>query len=351
MEASRVRVLVVDDYEPFRRFVCSTLGERQDLQVIGEASGGLEAVRKAEELQPDLIVLDIGLPTLNGIEAARRIRKLCPECKILFMSQESSVDVAQEAFSLGAMGYVVKSQAGNELLASVEAVCKGKQFASRGLSGHNCTSATHAQAIDPLFHQEVLTSVVPRKPEITHNHEVQFYCDDAAFLFGLTCFIVAALKAGNPVIVVATESHRKSLFERLLASGVDGAVAVEQGLYLSLDVDETLSTFMVNGVPDAARFLKVFGDLIASGTKAAKGKHPRVAACGEFAPTLWAQGHADAAVQVERLTEQIAKTCNVDILCGYVLKSSQREPESHVYEGICAEHSAVRSHERVIKRP
>ena len=106
-----MRVLVVDDYEPFRQFVCSTLGERQDLQVIGEASDGLEAVRKAEELQPDLMVLDIGLPILNGIEVARRIRDLVPECKILFLSQESSVDLAQGASSVGAMGYVVKAHA------------------------------------------------------------------------------------------------------------------------------------------------------------------------------------------------------------------------------------------------
>jgi DNA-binding NarL/FixJ family response regulator len=96
-EATTVRVLVVDDFERFRRFVCSRLGKRRDLQVIGEASDGLEAVRKAEELKPDLIVLDVGLPTLNGIEVARRIRELCPECKILFMSQLSSADMLRES--------------------------------------------------------------------------------------------------------------------------------------------------------------------------------------------------------------------------------------------------------------
>ena len=101
---SSVRVLVVDDYEPFRRFVCSTLEQRPELQIVGEASDGLEAVQKAEELQPDLIVLDIGLPTLNGIEAARRIRKLSPESKILFVSQESSADVVQEALRFGRTG-------------------------------------------------------------------------------------------------------------------------------------------------------------------------------------------------------------------------------------------------------
>jgi DNA-binding NarL/FixJ family response regulator len=127
---STVRILVVDDYEPFRRFVCSTLAERPGFQIVGEASDGLAGIRKAEELQPDLILLDIGLPTLNGMEAARRIRKLAPDSKIIIVSQESSADVVQEALSLGASGYVVKTRAATELLAAVEAVLIGKHFVS-----------------------------------------------------------------------------------------------------------------------------------------------------------------------------------------------------------------------------
>jgi DNA-binding NarL/FixJ family response regulator len=129
---SLVRILVVDDYEPFRRFLCSMLTRKADLQIIGEALDGLEAVQKAEELQPDLIVLDIGLPTLNGIEAARQIRKFAPESKIIFVSQESSPDVVQEALGLGTCGYVVKSQAQRELLAAVDAVLEGRRFVSGG---------------------------------------------------------------------------------------------------------------------------------------------------------------------------------------------------------------------------
>ena len=132
---SSARVLVVEDHEPFRRFVCSMLEKRTELQVIGEASDGLEAVRKAEELQPDLILLDVGLPALNGIEAAQRIRKLSPESKILFVSQETSTDVVQEALSFGALGYVAKTNAGIELLAAVEAVSQGRRFVGAGFSG------------------------------------------------------------------------------------------------------------------------------------------------------------------------------------------------------------------------
>jgi len=85
-----IRILVVDDFDPMRKTVRATLQERCDLQVVGEASDGLEAVQKAVELKPDWILMDIGLPSLNGIEAARQIRKLVPEAKILFLSQETS---------------------------------------------------------------------------------------------------------------------------------------------------------------------------------------------------------------------------------------------------------------------
>ena len=131
-----VRILLVDDNEPFRRFVAAALHDQPNLHVIGEVGDGFEAVRLAEALEPDLIVLDIGLPGLNGIETARRLRKLAPEAKIIFLTQESSVDVVHEALSLGAWGYVAKMQAGRELLVAVERVVQGKRFVSGGLDGH-----------------------------------------------------------------------------------------------------------------------------------------------------------------------------------------------------------------------
>ena len=130
MQPTLVRILVVDDFESIRQFVCATLAKRQHLQVVGEASDGLEAIQKAVELKPDLILLDIGLPTLNGLEAARQIRKLVPESKIIFLSQESSADVVQEALRIGARGYVVKVGAVTGLLTAVEAVISGKRYVS-----------------------------------------------------------------------------------------------------------------------------------------------------------------------------------------------------------------------------
>ena len=141
MERAPIRVLVAEDFAPFREFICSTLGQRPSLRVICEVSDGHEAVQKAKELKPDLILLDIGLPTINGIEAARRIRLLALESKIIFLSQESSPDVIEEALRLGAWGYVLKTRAGSKLLAAIEAVCEGRRFVT-GLSGEYFAEAS-----------------------------------------------------------------------------------------------------------------------------------------------------------------------------------------------------------------
>lgn len=335
METASVRVLVVEDYEPFRRFVCSMLEKRPELQVIGEVSDGLEAVHKAEELRPDLILLDIGLPTLSGIEAARRIRKHSPTSKILFVSQEFSTDVVEEALRLGALGYVFKPHAGSELLAAVGAVLEGRRFVSAGFADHLFTNATDTQAPDRC-HEQVVPTFVPKKTEITRSHEVRFYPDDEAFVLGFSDFIEAALQAGNAVIVVVTERHRKALVRSLQEHGGDCAAAIEQGRYLPLDVAETLSTFMVNDLPDSVRFLRVVGDLIAI-AQATAGEQSRVAICGECASILWAEGKADAAIQVERFCNQLAKRYEMDILCGFSLSSFYREEDKQVFEKICRE--------------
>jgi DNA-binding NarL/FixJ family response regulator len=112
------------------------LQERPELQVICEVSDGLEAVQKADEFKPDLIVLDIGLPSLNGIEAARRIRQLSPNSKIINLSQDNSLDVVQVALSTGAQGYVHKADVQSDLLPAIEAVLRGKQFVSSSVKGY-----------------------------------------------------------------------------------------------------------------------------------------------------------------------------------------------------------------------
>jgi len=300
-----------------------------------EASDGLQAVQKAGALKPDLIVLDIGLPNLNGIQAARQIRKVSPLSRIVFLTQESSADAVREALDLGALGYVVKTHAANSLLAAVDAVLLGGRFVSAGASGPKYPDATNLQEFNLNLHQ-VLPSLAPRKPDPSRNHDVAFYSDDAAFVVGFTNFIEAALNAQKSVIVVSTDSHRTSLLERLHAQGVDILAAAEQGRYFSLDVTDILLTFMADDLPDPVRFLRSVGDLIAAAARATAGQTSRVAVCGETASILWSQGKADAAIQVEQLCNQLAKQHGMDILCGFPLSTFHREEDMQIFQQICS---------------
>jgi DNA-binding NarL/FixJ family response regulator len=134
LQVSLVRILVVDDFDLWRGFVVSRLQERPDLHVVGIASDGLQAVQKAEELQPDLILLDMMLPKLNGIEAAQEIRRVAPLSKIIFVSSESDIDSVRTAFQAGGSGYISKIEAAEDLLAGVESVLRGERFVSPGLA-------------------------------------------------------------------------------------------------------------------------------------------------------------------------------------------------------------------------
>ncbi len=342
MATSSVRIILVEDFEPFRRVLSSILRTNPELQIISEVLDGLEAVRKVEKLQPDLILLDIGLPSLNGIEAARQIRKLSPNSKILFVSQESSADTVREALGTGAAGYVVKTDVVMELLTAVNAVLRGERFVGRRFAASDFFGSSVSRTFE-LPVNEIVSPLGQRRIEVPRCHDVVFYSDDASLLEGFTQFIGAALKDGNVAIVLATESHRDRLLPRLQAHGLDIGAAIEQERYIALDVEDTLSTFMVNDLPDPAAFMRIASDLILGAIKSAKAQHPRVAACGECAPLLCAQGKVEAAIQLERLWDEIAKTHDVDILCGYPLAICENKQDTTLFQRICAEHSGVSS--------
>jgi CheY-like chemotaxis protein len=313
-----IRILVVEDHAPFRDFVRSVLEVRSELQIIDEVADGIRAVQKAQELHPDLILLDIGLPMLNGIEAARRIRHLSPTSKILFVTENRSREIAEEVVRSGFGGYVVKSDAASDLLPAVEAALQGKHFVSASLI--------------PL-----------QKVKIRVRHEAGFYSDDRWFLEDVTQFIGTALKAGNAAIVAATESHRNSLLSSLRAYGLDIGSAIEESRYIACDAADVLSTFMLNGMPDRIRFARAFSHLILKAAAVAKVQHPRVAIFGECAHLLMAEGNTEAAIQMEMLGNELVNAYDVDILCGYSLHRSYDGMDAHMYQRICAEHSAVHS--------
>ena len=135
MEKATFQILVVDDHEPWRRFVCSLLQKQAGLQVVGEATDGLEAIQKVTERKPDLVLLDIGLPNLNGLLTAKRIKQEVPGAKILFLTQLGDPDVIKAALSDGTCGFILKMDAASELLPAIEAILRGEKFVSRATEG------------------------------------------------------------------------------------------------------------------------------------------------------------------------------------------------------------------------
>lgn len=130
-----IRILLVDDHPIVRQGLRTLLEGHSGWQVIGEASDGEEAVEKAKDLSPDVMVLDVTMPRMNGLEACRLLRQECPRLEILFVTQHDSPQMMREALEAGARGYVVKSNAARDLLAAVDAVSQHRVFTA--LNGRN----------------------------------------------------------------------------------------------------------------------------------------------------------------------------------------------------------------------
>lgn len=312
----RLRVLVVEDHEPFRRVICELLQQRADLLIVGEAADGLDAICQAEALRPDVVMLDIGLPMLSGLEVAGRIRAKVPDAKLMFVTNESSLEVVEEAFRRGANGYLYKPRVQRDVLPVLEAIIRGGRFVSGGL--------------ERIARGDSLAS---------HRHDVVFCSSDAVLISAFSRFIAGELSEGNAVVAVVTAAHERSLQSSLEASHVDVALAIRQQRYLPVNVSELLAKATVNGCPDPLRYLDAAGDLLNDVTRRATDHHASVAACGEGTSTFWSHGHVEAAVQIEHLLDEIAMSRQMDILCAYPLAA--RDESVPTVRRLCAEHTAV----------
>jgi CheY-like chemotaxis protein len=310
------RVLVVEDHERFRRVICGLLRQRPDMLIVGEAADGLDAIRQAEALRPDVVVLDIGLPTLSGFEVARRLRTVIPQAKLMFVTVESSFEIVEQAFIRGAHGYVYKPRAQRDVLPVLEAIMRGGRFVSGGL--------------ERIAEGDSLAS---------HRHHVLFCSSDAVLVEGFSRFIAGELREGNAVITLATEAHHQSLQRNLQASHVDLVLAIRQKRYVPVSISELLTKVMVNGWPDSTRFLEATEHLMTDAALRATSQYAKVAACGECSSTVWARGHVEAAIQLEHLWDEIAKSRQMDIRCAY--PRAARVERGRAVRRLCATHTAV----------
>ncbi len=310
------RVLLVDDFEPFRRFLHLALRGMPELTVVGEAADGLEAVQKAQDLQPDLILLDIGLPGMNGLAAAEQIRVLSPQSRILFISLESSFTAVRESFRVGGSGYIHKVSLQEDLAPAIEAVLSGRQFVSKDV---DLSDATRPQS----------------------RHEVQFYSSDAVFLDAGARFISQALNENGAAIAATTRAHADSLLQRLKAESVDVDKIVHQGRYFWVDVEEMFCRMTINGKLEAQRINEVLEPFVTAAAKATGTQNPRVAIFGECAALLCVGGNAREALQMEKQGQPTAGVQQVDVMCAYPLSAFQSDEELSIYKSICESHTAV----------
>lgn len=326
-----VRVLIADDFEAWRTELRAILEDNPALRVVAQAQTGLEVVQQAQTLRPDLLILDIGLPILSGIEAARILAEAGFLGKVLFVSENRHWEIAEEAFRAGALGYVVKSEAGTDLLPAIDAVLFGKQFVSTSLKS---SWVSHAKGDHPGYQFQSRGANV--------HHEVVFYSDDEALETGFGQAAKSALSAGHTAIVFATEAHQRRIRQKLQTAGVEVEDEIKPGRCIQMDAEQVLRNIMANDLPDPAACRKLLQDILRSADESSAGQSKRIALVAECAPTLLRQGNVSGAIQLEHIWDEITGAHPVDTLCGYVWDAFPRKGMGPVLQQICAEHAAIR---------
>jgi len=172
----------------------------------------------------------------------------------------------------------------------------------------------------------------------SHKHDLLFCSSDAVLVDAFSRFIAGVLSEGNVVIALVTEAHNISLTRRVQASA-DLASAIGERHYILVNINALLAKVMINGWPDRPRFMDTIGELVIEAARRATGRNPRVAAVGECASTVWVHGYLEAAIQLEHLWDEMAKSRQMDVLCAYSLTA--REENAQTVRALCAEHTAV----------
>lgn len=188
----KLRILIADDHGLVRRGIREILRERRNWKIAGEAETGREAVEKARALKPDVVVLDIGMPEMNGIEAAREIREAAPEARILMLTMHESDQMVERALQAGAHGYVLKSDLTETLAEAVEQVCAGERFLGPKVSE---IIQDKQGDTEPRRRQRAGMRATPRETEILRLVATGKTNREIAELLGVSCRTIESHRA------------------------------------------------------------------------------------------------------------------------------------------------------------
>jgi DNA-binding NarL/FixJ family response regulator len=342
---SSVKILIVDDRKLFRRMVRSLVESQPDYDICGEAGDGIEAIEKVRQLRPDIVLMDINMPRMNGLEATRIIRFEVPECDVIIVTQNDATVARVQARRANAKGFVTKSDLARDLLPTIEkfrnakpeahqaSTARGRIVQWGGAAVENNSSLHQTKSAES--HGEpwcgLLNSAAPR------DHIVQLY-QDQQFLNRAVCrFAAAAITNGEGVILVPTVAHWDAFRPRLEREGVDVKAAEKRGQLTVVDADNLLPTFMRDGMPDSPVFLGLAQNVISQAR--GDGRYPKVRWWGEMVNILWERGDVAASMQLEDQFDQLAHEQDIAIFCSFLMDNFDGDVHARMLPRLGENHS------------
>jgi DNA-binding NarL/FixJ family response regulator len=349
-----LRILIVDDHESVRRGVRSLLSGREEWSICGEAEDGLEAIEKAKRLQPDIVLMDITMPRMDGVQATKVIRQKVPEAKVILISQNGSSVGRRQAADADARDFVAKIDLSRDLLPTIERVAgqRNPKMMSDRRGGERVAlsdvlPASPPSSEEPAFKQKMggrMSQDIQNEPwcglldaAAPRDHIVQLYQDEQ-FLSRAVCrFAVSAINHGEGVILVPTSAHWNALRPRLEAEGVDIKAAQSCGQLTVVDADKLLPQFMRNAMPDAPLFLGLAGETVAQ----ARGgdRFTKVRWWGEMVNVLWERGDVAASMGLEDLFHKLAHDRNIAIFCSFLMDNFDGDVHARMLPRLGQNHS------------
>lgn len=333
-----VEVLIADDHDRFRRAIRTVIESEVAYRVCGEARDGIEAVEKIRQLHPDIVLMDIDMPRMDGLQATEIIRREVPDCKVIIVTQNEATIAREQARIVDAKAFVTKSGLTRDLLPTMGRVAmennsrlaarKSERQVNPGRDAARAHGVTASEG-EPWF--GLLGSAAPR------DHIVQLY-QDQQFLNRAVCrFAAAAITNGEGVILVPTVAHWDAFRPRLESEGVDVKAAEKRGQLTIVDADNLLPTFMRDGMPDSPVFLGLAQNVISEAR--GDGRYEKVRWWGEMVNILWERGEVAASMQLEDQFDQLAHEQDIAIFCSFLMDNFDGDVHARMLPRLGENHS------------